>query len=270
MSEFLFNKVAGLQDCCKTYFLCTLCLSVLSQPLPLSIIRLFVSASPPYHWFSAEYSHGSPFCSHKVSTPVPPFPHPKSPSFCGTQLTSPSHNLLIPLPIDSTCQFQCEKTVLIQFLRGFKPGLQQWELAILANMLSFTVVWKIPELMYCYQPSPALTLDIFLFPVTTLNNFLCPTMPQHSAVSTLGRIAPHPSLSCLHPMEVSWPLGNCPDYPNIPLPFTSELTSNRSPHREQKRFTSHPQQSMPTHTSATAPTPSISPILQEPADVTIK
>ena len=194
MSEFLFNKVAGLQDCCKTYFLCTLCLSVLSQPLPLYIIMLFVSASPPYHWFSEEYSHGSPFCSHRVSTPVPPFPHPKSPSFCGTQLTSPSHNLLIPLPIDSTRQFQCEKTVLIQFLRGFKPGLQQWELAILANMLSFTVVWKIPELMYCYQPSPALTLDIFLFPVTTLNNFLCPTMPQHSAVSTL--------LVELHPIPV--------------------------------------------------------------------
>ena len=140
MSEFLFNKVAGLQDCCKTYFLCTLCLSVLSQPLPLYIIMLFVSASPPYHWFSEEYSHGSPFCSHRVSTPVPPFPHPKSPSLCRNQLTSPSHNLVIPLPIDSTRQFYFEKAELIWLLRGFEPGLQWWELVVLTTMLSFTVV----------------------------------------------------------------------------------------------------------------------------------
>ena len=51
-------------------------------------------------------------------------------------------------------------------------------------------------------------LAIFLFPVITLNNFLCPTMPQHSAISihqvdqadTLGRIAPQSSPSCFHPI----------------------------------------------------------------------
>ena len=93
-------------------------------------------------------------------------------------------------------------------------------------------------------------MDIFLFLVTTLNNFLCPTTPRHSAVSihqvdwadTLGRTASHPSPSCSHPIEVSQPSGNCPDHPSIQLPFASEPTSNRSPHRQQRRFTTHPQQ----------------------------
>ena len=44
-------------------------------------------------------------------------------------------------------------------------------LHVLTNMLSFTVVWEIPDLPYWYQPNPGLTLDTFLFPVTTLNNF---------------------------------------------------------------------------------------------------
>ena len=38
--------------------------------------------------------------------------------------------------------------------------------------------------------------------------------------------------SCSHTMEVSWPSGNCPDYPSSQLPFASEPTSNRSPHRQ--------------------------------------
>ena len=55
--------------------------------------------------------------------------------------------------------------------------------------------------------------------------------PTFSHVHTLGRITPHPRPSCPNPMEVSWLLGNCPDYPSIPLPFASRLTSNRSLNR---------------------------------------
>ena len=39
-----------------------------SSPPPY-IIRFFVSVSLPSHWFSAECSHRSPFCSHRVSPP---------------------------------------------------------------------------------------------------------------------------------------------------------------------------------------------------------
>ena len=90
-------------------------------------------------------------------------------------------------------------------------------------------------------PAPSRTnLGQFFFPVTTLNNFLYLATPQHSAVSihqvdwpdTLGRIAPHPSPSCSHPMEVSWTSGNCRDYPSNQPPFANEPTSNRSSHRQ--------------------------------------
>ena len=40
---------------------------------------------------------------------------------------------------------------------------------------------------------------------------------------------------------------NCPEYPSIQLLFAIEPTSNRSPHRQWKRFTTHPQQSTNTH-----------------------
>ena len=123
--------------------------------------------------------------------------------------------------------------------------LALWDLAVrnlhvLTTMLSFTVVWQIPDLPCWYQLRLGLNLDIFLFPVTTLNNFLYLATPQHSAVSihqvdwpdTLGRIAPHPSPSCSHPMEVSWTSGNCRDYPSNQPPFANEPTSNRSSHRQ--------------------------------------
>ena len=42
--------------------------------------------------------------------------------------------------------------------------------------------------------------------------------------------------------STAWPSDNCPDYPSIQLPFASEPTSNRSPHRQWERFTTHPQQ----------------------------
>ena len=104
-------------------------LDSLSQPLsPTYIIKFFVFACPPSHWFSAECSHGSPFCCHRVCTPVPPFPHPQSPSFCRSQLAPPSHNLVIPLAIVSIRQFCCKKTELIWFFRGFEPELQRWQL----------------------------------------------------------------------------------------------------------------------------------------------
>ena len=48
-------------------------------------------------------------------------------------------------------------------------------------------------------------------------------------------------------MEISWRSCNYPDYPYIWLPFASEPTSNRSPHRYYNRFTILPQQSVNTH-----------------------
>ena len=105
---------------------------------------------------------------------------------------------------------------------------------------AFTIVREIPDLECCHQPNLGLTLDIFLFPVTTLNNFLCPTTPTTFSrihhPGGLGRQSlqnfPHPSPSCPHPMEVSWSSNNCPDYSSIKFPCASEPTSNRSPHRK--------------------------------------
>ena len=44
-------------------------------------------------------------------------------------------------------------------------------------------------------------------------------------------------------MEVFWLSGNCLDYPTIQLFSASEPIPSRSPHRQQKRLTTHPQQS---------------------------
>ena len=71
---------------------------------------------------------------------------------------------MILLPIVSTCQFPCEKIELSKPLRGFKPGLQRWGLVVLNTMLPRTAVLRIPEPTYCYQPTPGLNLDTFLFP----------------------------------------------------------------------------------------------------------
>ena len=83
----------------------------------------------------------------------------------------------------------------------------------------------------------------------------CLTTPQDSATSiyqvdwtdALGRTASHPSPSCSDPTEVPWPSDNCPGNPRIQLPFASKPSSNRSPHRQLKSFTTHPQQSANTH-----------------------
>ena len=66
---------------------------------------------------------------------------------CKSQLTSPSHNLVIPLPIASTCQFRRDKTEQVWLFWGFKLGLQQWELDVLTTMLSITFVCAIPKLI---------------------------------------------------------------------------------------------------------------------------
>ena len=39
-----------------------------------------------------------PSSTVRQHTPGPPFTHPQFPSFCMSQLTSPAHNLMIPLP----------------------------------------------------------------------------------------------------------------------------------------------------------------------------
>ena len=44
---------------------------------------------------SKEFSPSSAVLQH---TPAPPFPHPQFPSFSKSQLTTPAHDLVIPLP----------------------------------------------------------------------------------------------------------------------------------------------------------------------------
>ena len=113
---------------------------------------------------------------------------------------------------------------------------------------------------------------------TTLNNFLFPTTHQHSALSihqvdwaeTLGRITPHPSPSCSHPMEVFLPSGNCPDCPSIKLAFAHEphlqhISTQAVEEIHHPRILNTP----PTHTSSLVCTPSTSLILQEPANISI-
>ena len=149
-------------------------------------------------------------------------------------------------------------------------------LHVLTNMLSFTVVWQIPDLSYWYQPNPGLTLDTFLFPVTTLNNFSAQPRPniqpysstRWTGTNTLGEIAPHLSPSYSHPMEVSWPSCNCPDSASIQLNLAGEPIYNRC-HTCGRRDSPPIPNSQLRHTSFTVPTPSTSPVLHEPADVTI-
>ena len=98
-------------------------------------------------------------------------------------------------------------------------------------------------------------MDIFFFPVTTLNNSLCHTMTQHSALSihqtdwadTLGIIVSYHNPFSSHPMEIFWPSGNCLKCSSIKLPFANEPNPNGYPHTRQKRFTTHPLQSANTH-----------------------
>ena len=94
------------------------------------------------------------------------------------KLMSPSHKLVIPLPIASTRLLRFEKMESIKLLWGFEPGLQRWGLTVLPTMLPCTAVPRIPERTYWHQPNPGLALDKFLFPDTTTNNFLCLTTPQ--------------------------------------------------------------------------------------------
>ena len=103
---------------------------------------------------------------------------PCAPGFSREQYT-PSHSLVILLPMVSTRQFLCEKMKSIKLLWEFEPGLQWWGLTVLTTMLPCTAALRILERTYWYQLNPGLTLDIFLFPDTPSNNFLCPTMPQH-------------------------------------------------------------------------------------------
>ena len=119
--------------------------------------------------------------------------------------------------------------------------------------------------------------DIFLFPVITLNNSLCHTTPQHSAVSihqmdwadTLGIIASYPNPFSSHPMEVFWPSGNCPECPSIQLPFANEPNPNGSPHRYYKTFTTHPPQSANTQQFHFSPNLNLPRSTQEQTDVII-
>ena len=83
-------------------------------------------------------------------TPVPLFPHPQFPPFCKSQLTSPARSLVIFLPMVSTHQFRGNKRKQISLLCGIKPGLQRWELDFISTMLSFTAMYRTPDLTYLY------------------------------------------------------------------------------------------------------------------------
>ena len=137
----------------------------------------------------------------------------------------------------------------------------------------------IPDLPSWYQPSPRLTLDIFLIPGTALNNFLYPITFRHSAISiyqvdwvdTLGRIAP-PTPIPAHPAPIPSRFPGrqvsalTTQASNSPLPVNPPPTDL---HTDSGRESQPILNSPPTHTSSTVPTHSTSPVLQEPADFTI-
>ena len=133
------------------------------------------------------------------------------------------------------------------------------------------------KLVVQYQPNPGLTLDIFLFLVTTLNNFLCHTTPRHSALSihqmdradTLGRIAPIPAHSRPIPWRFSVRQVLCFLFSevfcflyqasNSPLPMNPTPTDF---HTGSRIDSPHILNSPPTHTSSTFSAPSISLVLR--------
>ena len=66
----------------------------------------------------------------------------------------------------------------ICLLYGIEPILLQWESDITNTMLMTIDESQIWMLISFHYHSPGLTLDIFPFPVTAQDIFLCPTTPQ--------------------------------------------------------------------------------------------
>ena len=123
-------------------------------------------------------------------------------------------------------------------------------------------------------PAPSRTnLGQFFFPVTTLNNFLCPTTPRHPSSRWTGQtpLVEPPSIPA-HPAPIPYKFSG-----RQVTALTTEASNSPSPvnppptylYTGSRKDSPPILNSLPTHTSSTVPTPSISPVLQEPADVTI-
>ena len=116
--------------------------SNINSPLPVNPLPTTSTRAAEIHHLS------STVCQH---TPVPLFLHPQFLLFCKIQLTSPAHNLVIPLPIVSTVQFRRNKIEQSWLPWGIQPGLQRWELDIITTTLPFTVMCRTPDLIFSYS-----------------------------------------------------------------------------------------------------------------------
>ena len=124
-----------------------------------------------------------PTCScifmQQSATKFPPGHGLISPSFCKSQLTSPTYNLLNPLPPSflhaNFVAVRDNKFGLINSswnrTRASAVGVQRHNHHAIhyCCVPNFTV--------YLHYPSRGLTLDIFLFPVAPQDIFFCPTTP---------------------------------------------------------------------------------------------
>ena len=72
---------------------------------------------------------------------------PQSPLFCKSQPTSPSHNLVIPLPIVSTRHFCCEKTINLA-----SPGIRSRASAVGVGRLNHHAI------IYCFMVNSRIDL----------------------------------------------------------------------------------------------------------------
>ena len=123
-----------------------------------------------------------PSCScifmQQSATKFPPCHGLVSPSFCKSQLTSPTYNLLNPPPPSFLhANFVAVRDNKFGFFvesnQASAVGVQchNHHAIHYCCVPNFTVYW--------HYPSPGLTLDIFLFPVAVQDIFFCPTTPWH-------------------------------------------------------------------------------------------
>ena len=83
-----------------------------------------------------------------LQTPAPLLSRPQFPPFCKSQLTWPTHNIVLPLPIVSTCQFRGNKREQIWLLQGIERGLQCWDFDVITTMIPTTAGFQILQLIY--------------------------------------------------------------------------------------------------------------------------
>ena len=106
-----------------------------NSPLPVN--------PPPIDLHRGSRRDLPPILNSPPNTLVLLFLHPQFLSSCKSQLTSPAHNLVTPLPIVSTRQF-CHRDRIIWLFWGFDPGLQRWKLDIITLSCTNFHTWHIP------------------------------------------------------------------------------------------------------------------------------